>query len=980
MSARIDRETERDKLLPTPADPTMRYIDRDERGRELWRVNIRCFHDRESTLSNTKNFQHGSKGLDETYEDLDKLVEDVYLSRPPPRISVDDLDKQKFFIAHSATTQYDLVGSIKPSEHFVKRLQKKAPRAGLTPEKIQDELHTQHVFLKNGIHAKFNTEDGVVDLRDTTSGSWDRESDHLQMAQRIAPAPEGEADPKAPSDYYTGRPDTPEKAREMAEMVFFGELEASQKGLTRDVESGVYTLRIVVNSLESAASLYALGRPFGKKNKGGVEQEQEYFASERRALKGLREDGAMEFIHPKTGETYLVKVEPILFATQVNVIARAEKTLSSAVSGEETALEVSREGWKTLKSYAKERLRELREERGDYDRRSQERREITNKINRIEKLIKLLDESIDGRWGIRKDPEEELFYFIMLTRLLDLPHLVHCKSSTDRTSFAILATTLRQWENMGLPIPADITSLLDDEDFKELFAANWEARHAVTRSARAPHGVIKERDAITGEERERILDHEKIGLAMNHGVTQNVMPIRLLPDRYLKDYGLWQGFKDIGTQVIKGLWNLGKTLIATKPKEFAEWMYKKSGNVPVWSHFWYAVGGLVAVVLGIGAYVAAIGLGIAGIFARGVLEVGYPYAPDLPFGFTVPKGKKMRIAKTIACTLLVLCYRFLEYALPLNSNYWYGTVKPPFENRFGKWLAGLFIGPFVMLKRMVINPLLAYRMIPDKVIDEDKPFIRDRRLIAGGAHQKKFEEANTVVPSDARSLYDYNVKFRERFVNSVRPVREIVYADVVQKTIEEYQSKCGGDQADLQDTIFHEFFKDLDRGMKYTIDGRVFENDDKEALAYEIYYYLIERSKDEHGEPDLEKVFRCLACCQAGTAEIGFRRSQKMLNWPKGLMSDDIENAVRIRNSDAKPTKDIAIKTTGGDWTFKMTNEYQLKREVDDESHANIQITTHINLASGQADLAWKVHPLEEGNPRKFISFRPPVPRMRDDE
>ena len=123
----------KDKLLPTPANPTMRYVDYDENGHEVWRVNIKCFHDRESPLSKTENHQANTLGLRSVpYESLDALIEDVWDKRIEkyghPRISADDLQKQKFFIAHSATNQYDLVASVEPSEKLIQGVRDRNPR------------------------------------------------------------------------------------------------------------------------------------------------------------------------------------------------------------------------------------------------------------------------------------------------------------------------------------------------------------------------------------------------------------------------------------------------------------------------------------------------------------------------------------------------------------------------------------------------------------------------------------------------------------------------------------------------------------------------------------------------------------------------------------------------------------------------------------------------------------------------------------
>ena len=886
---------------------------------------------------------------------------------------------------------------------------------------IREHLHTQHILLKNGIRAQYRTEDGEVDLRDAISGSWDRESSHLQMARRIAPAPNGKADPTQPSDYYTGRPDTKAKAREMAEMIFFGEMAAGDRCKGISEKDGIHTLRIVINSLESTSPLYSLGRP-GHFKKSGMEQEQEYFADEARALQELQADGPMTFVDPETGESYNVQVEPILLARQVNVFARAESTVSSAVSGARSALETSREGWKSLNSYAKTQLQELREQleiAKGHDDESMACEALAKKIKQIEKLIKLLDTSFNpGILGHQLPAEEEMLCTILLCRLLDLPQLLHCKSSTDRTSLAVIATALRQWETLGLPIPGDIISLLKDEDFKELLAANWQAGHAVTRNARGPHGVIHQIDEH-GKTHEVILDHEKVGIAMNEGAAQCVIPAKILPARYLKKYGIMGGIKDVLNLTGKGLKKLGKTLFWSAPSKFVEKIFKKTGAIPVFSHLCALIGGLIAWPICIASFFIAVGLGITLALGRGFFEIGYPYAPDLPF--KTPKNEIERAFLHIPLTALVFVWRILEGLLPLNDhNYWWGSVRPPFSNRLANWIPGIFVCIFGLIKGLLKPIFTSHRMFPDKVIDTGKSFIKERRLIVGGRHQKQFEDALKEVPSEASSLSDYNQKFRKRFLNPMRPVREIIYADTVTEAREIYRREItrvkkdeDATDGEINQRIYAQFIKDLGRGLEFSVDDRTFQNPDLDrarvernrineelvfleklsrrrglnhqeqerqsllkdhearyaekihqlscALAFDIYTYLAERSTSE------DQLWRCLVCCQGGTAENGLRRSMKLLEWPIDPMSN-AEQRIRFSPTTDK-TKPIPvhITTDGENWVLRMRNYYELHRKCDDDPHAEFRVTTTINLESGQADIAWKLK--KNDDERRFIPF-----------
>ena len=496
----------------SPVSPQASY---QEDG--LYSIGIRGFHDNSSPLSHPTGRVLNKDGFDS----LDALVQAAYQDRLErlghPAISSPSPDKQKYYISHSTTNQYDLVCRPIPEEGLLQKL-----GVETCPD---DLLSTQHVTLKNGFNGnrykvyldEDNDEYVEVDLEYAISGSWDRESESLQMARRIGPLNDGKADCETPSDCYIGRVENTKKALEQAKMIFLAELHAKQhgKGLIRE-ETGVdgiptYTLQYVVNSLQSTSPLYSLGAPFN------VEQEQRYVAQEAETLKNLSKSSHL-VVCPKTKQQYRVRLRPILFSRQVNVFANLEKMLPGSLSGETASLALTRQGWRELKKIAQQKLPSLN----------------TQDAELVHYLIQQLDQSINQSFlQPQMSAANELVLRDMLCKLLSLPIVYHCKSSTDRTSAAIaMSSALRQWKELGLEYPSHFEELVEDERFHELFMINWFAEHQISRNARAPNGFIQV------EGKEKILDHERLGISVNDAFAQCGLFPKLMPKRYRKAYGL----------------------------------------------------------------------------------------------------------------------------------------------------------------------------------------------------------------------------------------------------------------------------------------------------------------------------------------------------------------------------------------------------------------------------------------------------------
>jgi len=493
----------KERLTPTPTNPTVCVRDAN-----AWTVEIEGFHDESSNLSHTKSQLKGD------YPSLDNVTKRLLSQRGPPKIYPKKPENQKHQISHSITSQYDLIARPRLEGQLAKKMR-------LPPS----ALATQHILLKNGLTGvSYQALDGtIVKPKYAIAGSHDRESPRLQMARRIAPLVKDKADPGAPSYCYTGRPDSFDKALEHGKMVFLGEVNSTYpKGISFDKDDDgdaiededgdlVYTLDYVVTSLQSNSVFYSL--------KG--ENERTYFKNEQEALKQLRND-VHTIIDPLTKKQYKVRFRPILFSRQVNLFGNLEKGLDSSLTGSALAIEASRLGLNELKRHMSTYLPNLSPE------------EQALAIALMDKLETSMNCRILG--GRQMEAVEELTCRAMFCILLDLPITYHCKSSTDRTSLAVaLHVSLCQWVKQGLPLPQgdNFEKIIDNEYFKELFALNWVQGHQITRNSRAPEGMIEENGFL------RELDHEVLGICCNESIAQcNLIP-RLLPKRYLKDYGRW---------------------------------------------------------------------------------------------------------------------------------------------------------------------------------------------------------------------------------------------------------------------------------------------------------------------------------------------------------------------------------------------------------------------------------------------------------
>ncbi|MEI8328648.1 MAG: hypothetical protein WCG14_01420 [Chlamydiia bacterium] len=294
---------------------------------------------------------------------------------------------------------------------------------------------------------------------------------------------------------YTGRVETRAKAIEQASFIFFSELSGRKKGIRQQAESGqeIYTLDYIVSSVLNADRLSGLKLPYLDQG-----AEREWLEQERQTLEALKTGGPVSLTHPETGVAYLVQCNPILLSDPLNAMIKLHDVLPDPLSGRSLHQSIEHEGLRALEELANTTLQRLAD---------------PAKEGVVRSLLSTLGRNIEHD----AYPERKILIRDYLYKVLEIPVAYHCKVSTDRTGILLsLSTSLQQWIDLALPIPADMSLLLTDPRFKELFAANLMTGHYVTSYTRS-----------------------FFGYRFSKGLFQNPVIQRLLPDRYLRRLS-WQ--------------------------------------------------------------------------------------------------------------------------------------------------------------------------------------------------------------------------------------------------------------------------------------------------------------------------------------------------------------------------------------------------------------------------------------------------------
>lgn len=374
-------------------------------------------------------------------------------------------------------------------------------------------LETKHIFAKNSpLNGNVFDRDGkIIHLSQGIACTSDRtiqNTGNLRLIQTKSQE----------SICYTGRPDSPHKALEQASFIFLHELSTNKKGITQttDAQGNItYQLDYVVNSLLSAPWVWRFESILT------AFPEREYIENELKAFAILKNQGAITIEDPNNpGTKYQVKFNPILFSRSLNSFNRLEKWLPPFVTGQSRAQEISGEGFTSLNSLAHQKLDEMQTHLAA-ESSSSVKATLEEKIKKIHSTLQLLERHQKEH---HLSAEEETLVRDYLCKLLNLPVVFHCKSSLDRTSLPVaISSALKQWIELGLPEPCNITEILKDFRFKELFACNWMAGHQITGY------TCNRKGTVAGSK----LKTKILGFTLHRGIYQNPAVIQLVPERYL---------------------------------------------------------------------------------------------------------------------------------------------------------------------------------------------------------------------------------------------------------------------------------------------------------------------------------------------------------------------------------------------------------------------------------------------------------------
>lgn len=427
-----------------------------------------------------------------------------------------------------------------------------------------DVLTTSHILSKNSPmngQSYLNEKGEKITLSQGISSSSDRKSGPVGNLRRVATL-------TGTSIAYTGRVENKERALEGASFIFLSEMRANKQGISSAItENGeeLYEMDYVVSSALSTHPIMSTKTalvPFA---------ERKALLQEIKALKELKSRGYMEITDPEDGKTYKVRFNPVLFSEALNFLLKFEESFPPQLSGASISSKVQADGMQELRPLLEKKLHLLHSQKeASSAETNPSLQEIENKITELEKTWKLCLSDKDAC------SEEKLLHRDYLFKLLNLPVVYHCKSSTDRTGILIaLSSALQQWRDLHLAIPEPITKLLSDYRFKELFAANLLSGHQITRYARSTEGVVNGKTSCP----------HILGYSFSRGLFQNPAIQKLMPERYLTAFPLDKKillgsavflvhFFSLPMLALQTLWHLGKWIVSGCKKEnLNSWQY-----------------------------------------------------------------------------------------------------------------------------------------------------------------------------------------------------------------------------------------------------------------------------------------------------------------------------------------------------------------------------------------------------------------------
>ena len=360
------------------------------------------------------------------------------------------------------------------------------------------DMAVKSEFLKNSPlngYRYYDEKGKLVTISDAVTSSNDRTAETLIMARVTKDYMTHE------SISYTGRPDTRNRAIEQAKWIFLNEMgtnEDKPKGIQWNEAEATYELTYMVTNLMN---------PFASLGYIGFD-EKASILEEERILRQL----SNESITIQEGcKTYQVKLRPIYFSEPFDSFTYLQEIMPDFIAGENISKRINTSGNDLLFQIANEKLSEMDPQSADYEL--------------LEASCNLLKGDSDLQ------PEEKLFLRDLICKILKLPIVNHCKSSTDRTILALgISAVLYHWRKFNVEFSRDSGGklmphhILKDIRFKELFAAQIPSGHQITRVSRTGEGVV----------RGKTLNNRALGFQWGKGLQANPIANRLLPERYKK--------------------------------------------------------------------------------------------------------------------------------------------------------------------------------------------------------------------------------------------------------------------------------------------------------------------------------------------------------------------------------------------------------------------------------------------------------------
>lgn len=376
---------------------------------------------------------------------------------------------------YSARNIYNMTNTLHPRKEIRDQLRMKAHETYRLATRVTWAFNSS----LNGY--EFIDEKGrTIQIHNATTSSNDRTATNICMMRRVDDVETEQ------TIAYTGRPDTKEKAIEQVEFMF---RYLHKKGHIKK-ESEVYILPYVVNNLLSPIT----GIGFFSFD------EKEATMEEQRILQELEKE-ELEIDGKK------VKIQPIYFSQPFNQTNTLKDIITDSHSGKGLSKKINRKGYKTLLPMAEKHLASMQE--------GKQKDLLQGAIRELRKEAASLL------------PEQELFNRAIICQILRIETVIHCKSSTDRTTLAIaISLVAYQWMKLDLDLMRNAHGevaphlILQNDAAKELIAGYCLASHQVTRIARTCEGSIRGHKIGT-----RILGFQW---------SSNPIAGRILPKRYIK--------------------------------------------------------------------------------------------------------------------------------------------------------------------------------------------------------------------------------------------------------------------------------------------------------------------------------------------------------------------------------------------------------------------------------------------------------------